>query len=277
MLYRNYLLILALFGSITLTAQKASDSITWRSCSESTYNQYLPVAHAACEIVRHEGYTLGYSEAHEQAAWVCYVLSNTECAGGEERASSFYVDKAVTTGSANDADYKSSGYDRGHLAPAGDMGFSESTMKESFFYSNMSPQVPRFNRGIWKKLEAQVRTWGSLYGSILVLTGPVLSDSLPTIGPNKVAIPESYYKIIVNAAVKPPQAIGFILKNEPSSKKLSSFVVTIDDIEALTGLDFLSAIPATDQRALENHVDGTYWKGFEKVRIAPPANTSQRN
>ena len=264
--------MVSFIGLSAVSAQTKTDSLLQLSCSESGFAVCLPAAPGKnLEIVHHTAYSLGYSETHEQAAWVCYVLSKSECRGEEDRSSSFYEDDKVTSGSASADDYKASGYDRGHLAPAGDMTYSPLAMKESFYYSNMSPQVPSFNRGIWKNLETQVRDWGKISGPLLVLTGPLLTDSLPVIGPDSVAVPEWYYKIVVNSSSVPPQAIAFLLKNEASSGELTEFVVTIDDVEKLSGLDFLSVIPAETQAVLENHVNGSYWKGFESVKLLPPA------
>ena len=121
---------------------------------------YLPLMEHGDEIVKHTAFTLCYSEAHEQAKWVAYHLTAEMCDNsGEERTNNFRTDPDVKTGSASPEDYKKSGFDRGHLCPAGDMGWSEQTMSESFFMSNMSPQAPSFNRGIWKKLEEQIRVF----------------------------------------------------------------------------------------------------------------------
>lgn len=270
---KSCLLILTFAALFTAQAQSVCDSTLRTFCSEKCYDGGLPAAAFPLQTVKHTAYTLGYSEQHEQAAWVCYVLSQNECSGNEGRSSSFYQDKLVTTGSAHDTDYKNSGFDRGHLAPAGDMAYSSTSMTESFFYSNMSPQTPSFNRGIWKKLETQIRDWGTMQDHLLIITGPVLNDSLKTIGGNGVSVPELYYKIVVNPSLTPPQAIGFLLKNEASSQPLTSFVVTIDSIETVSGIDFLPGLSDSCQQ-LESHVTGTYWKGFETISIAPTATVS---
>ena len=250
--------------------QTNCDSLLFGNPIETSMNRWLPQTKNELQITDHKAYTLGYFEEHEQAAWVCYVLSKEECIGEEERSSSFYVDKQIQTGSATNSDYKKSGYDRGHLAPAGDMSYDSITMKESFYYSNMSPQVPAFNRGIWKNLETQVREWGLLYGSCIVITGPILNDSLQTIGSNQVSVPNWYYKIIVNPHQTPVQAIGFLIRNESSSAELNQFVVTIDSIEVISGIDFFAELPLSCEQIIESRVDGRYWKGFESICISCP-------
>lgn len=152
------------------------------------------------QIINHFAYSLSYNEEFEQADWVAYrltdeMLSNPVC----ERDDSFKKDPLVVTGSASASDYKNSGYSKGHLAPAADMLLSETAMKESFYFSNMSPQKQDFNNGIWKKLEEQVREWARENEEVFVVTGPVLDkESYPTIGKNEVAVPEKFYKVILD-------------------------------------------------------------------------------
>ena len=219
----------------------------------------IPRIHPQDQIIHHSAYTLAYDEAHEQASWVAYELTATETTGPAERSSSFYEDPLVVTGSASNADYSGSGYDRGHLAPAGDMTWSPEAMRESFYYSNMSPQVPSFNRGIWKKLETQVRTWAQVYEVIQVVTGPVLTGELHSIGINNVSVPSYYYKIILDHQGPDIKAIGFVMANAASAMPLQSFVVTIDQIEKLTGIDFFPALPDAEEDFLESHVNIDAW------------------
>jgi hypothetical protein len=114
------------------------------------------------QIISHTAYLLSYNEEHEQANWVAYMLTSSKLGSGLERSNRFLEDPLVASGTATNADYAKSGYDRGHLAPAADMSWSMQVMQESFYYSNMSPQLPGFNRGIWKKLEEKVRDWAAV-------------------------------------------------------------------------------------------------------------------
>ena len=113
------------------------------------------------QIVHHTYYSLSYSEEHEQPEWVFYEIKNERILGLVQRANNFRKDDKISSNSSSLHDYKGSGYDRGHLVPAGDMSFSSTAMSESFLMSNMSPQYPSFNRGVWKKLESLVRKWGT--------------------------------------------------------------------------------------------------------------------
>ena len=173
------------------------------------------------QLVEHTYYALDYNEQHEQANWVIYYAG---LSGSAERKDQFKADPLVLSQSAQLKDYRKSGYDRGHLAPAADMSGNELAMSESFFLSNMSPQNPSFNRGIWKELESLVRNWSIAAETQydIIITGPVLKDSCGTIG-DHVTVPCSYYKIYAN--LETCESIGFVLKNEASSQPINSFVI----------------------------------------------------
>ncbi len=190
---------------------------------------FLPTATG--EIIQHTYYTLSYIEKHEQPEWVYYMLTPNMLIKNASRTDDFRPDHKVTTGSASLADYKASGYDRGHLCPAGDMVHSHKSMSESFYLSNMSPQTPSFNRGGWKKLEAIVRTWGS-EDTIHVVTGSVFKDNIGTIGVNNVTIPGYYYKVIYAPAKQ--QMIGFIMPNTKITNNITSYVLSVDEVERHT-------------------------------------------
>ncbi|MFZ4726822.1 MAG: DNA/RNA non-specific endonuclease [Paludibacter sp.] len=230
--------------------------------SQQNVKLELPLFTKQDVVIKHIGYTLSYNEKHEQANWVAYELTAAETVKRAKRSNNFRTDNAVKTGSATDEDYKGSGYDRGHLAPAADMGWSTASMEESFFYSNMSPQVPGFNRGIWKRLEEQVRQWASENQAVYVVTGPVLENNLPTIGSEKVSVPRYYYKVILDFTKPELKGIGFILPNASSTLPMKSFAVSIDSVERKTGIDFFPALPDEQERVIEKTicVDCWSWK-----------------
>ena len=164
----------------------------------------------------------------------------------------FREDPLIITGSASLADYKGSGFDRGHLAPAADFKFDAGAMSESFYMSNMSPQRPSFNRGIWKRLEEQVREWASENDSLFIITGGVLTENLHVIGENESTVPNLYYKIIFYPDEL--KATAFVLPNEKVLDPLESFVVTIDSVESITGIDFFPDLPDD----LESRIEGEH-------------------
>lgn len=144
------------------------------------------------EIIKYTYYTLAYSEDDEQAYWVYYKLSPELINGTQSRTDDFRADPLVSTGSASLADYSGSGYDRVHLCPAADMTLNKTSMSETFYLSNMSPQVPGFNRGKWSTLEDQARTWALAFDGLDVATGPIFEDNIGTIGADKVTVPGCY-------------------------------------------------------------------------------------
>lgn len=247
--------------------------------THSITNLEIPKTHSHETIIHHTAYSFSYNETHEQANWVAYLLTKEETQKAFERSNTFLPDPEVKTQTANDADYKSSGYDRGHLAPAADMSWSEVTMQESFYYSNMSPQVPSFNRGIWKKCEELVRSWANENDSIYIVTGPVLTEGLPTIGENKVSVPNYYYKVILDYSKPSVKGIGFIFPNAASSENLENFVVTIDSVETFTGIDFYHSLPDEQEELIEKIkcIDCWKWKASKIKSNETSANSATNN
>tara|TARA_Y100000768_G_scaffold80176_1_gene56984 strand:+ start:1057 stop:2049 length:993 start_codon:yes stop_codon:yes gene_type:complete len=209
------------------------------------------------EIIKHKYYTLSYNEKHEQANWVHYKLNQSFLSGSAPRRNLFREDPNVSSKSASLKDYKGSGYDRGHLAPAADMKYNTVAMSESFFMSNISPQTPGFNRGIWKKLESLVRAWGKRFEIYVSTAGVLGSDRFGTIGVNKVTIPAKFYKVIYSPDKK--IMIGFLLSNIKLSGELSSYAVSVDQIESETGIDFFSELPDNIENELESKVVLNDW------------------
>ncbi len=212
------------------------------------------------QIIRHTGYTLSYNEEYEVANWVAYELTREEVLGSGSREDSFKSDPAVKTGSATLNDYKNSGYDRGHLAPAADFKWSEDAMSDTFFLSNMTPQAPSFNRGIWADLEAVIRTMAYENESVYVVTGPVLTDGpYKTIGESKVAVPKRFYKVVLDYTDPDIKAIGFVLPNQNSDLPLQSFATTVDEVEAITGIDFYPLLPDEVEEKIESTANPSKW------------------
>ncbi len=213
------------------------------------------------ELLEFKKFALAYDEQHEQAAWVAYRLAAQQKGIKHERYDRFMADSRVSTGSADPDDYANSGYDRGHLAPAADFATDKEAMKESFYMSNMSPQAPAFNRGIWSKLENQVRDWAETAQEIWVVTGPVLisQQELEKIGANGVTVPPYYYKVVLDVIAPTHKMIGFVLPNAGSSQELSKFIVPVDSIESLTGLDFFPLLPDELEEALESNDGAVEW------------------
>lgn len=220
----------------------------------------IPLVTNPDAVIVHANYTLQYDERYEQADWVAYELTRKEAEGTVKRKDDFRSDPFVITGSADLSDYWHSGFDRGHLAPAGDMKFSPKAMDESFYMSNISPQHPGFNRGIWKELEEMVRKWAEEDGSLYVVSGPVLDKPYyPTIGKDKVAVPEYYYKVLLDDREPEIKGIGFVIPNKKCHDPVQDYAMSIDKVEKITGLDFFPKLPDTEEEDIESHVDLKLW------------------
>ena len=148
--------------------------------------------------------------------------------------------------------------ERGTESEREKVSISKQAMDESFFYSNMSPQTPSFNRGIWRKLESRIRKWVVDFDSLYVTTGPVLDTNLIFIGDN-VAVPSYFFKTVVGFKDSTVNAIAFILPNVGSKKNLEDFVVSVDSLETFSGLNFNGGIENTVQDSLEKSIQLNYW------------------
>lgn len=212
------------------------------------------------------GYSLCYRESYEQAEWAATCLTREKVnKKSSARTDNFREDPSIPTGSSTLADYKGSGYDRGHLVPAADLAWSEKSMDDSFYMTNMSPQAGDFNRGIWKELEEQVRDWAKEFGTVYTVSGPILEKKkYKTIGKSKVAVPEYYYKVLLAHTDKDKwSAIGFILPNEGSEKAFIEFAVPVDEVEKRCNIDFFAPLDDADEAVLESSFDAAFW-GLKK-------------
>ena len=230
-------------------------------------SQALPVCSAGEDHEAHQyaGFWLCYRESYETAEWVFYEMTAAGLARKSKRSNDFREDDRITTGSASLADYKGSGFDRGHLAPARDMAFSDEAMSESFLMSNMTPQAPAFNRGMWKDLEEQVRGWAFSFGHIFVATGPIWEKNAADygfIGLNQVRIPEYFYKALLAKTDAGWQAAGFILPNRKCEGSVADYVATVDEIEERTGVDFFAFLEDSVEDEIEAAVQSEFTAGW---------------
>lgn len=215
---------------------------------------YLPASR--WPIVHHRYYSLAYDEDKEQSAWVCYILTKKSIQAPNVRRTNWYSeDGLVESGSSSYYDFKHKDYTRGHLAPAGDMAFNQLAMKESFLMSNMSPQLKNFNDGVWNELEQATRDWAYRKSRLVITSGPVFIDNdLQRIGSSGVAVPHAFYKAIFDMENK--ESIAFVIPHEVTDLPLSSFAVSINDLEELTGLDLMAGYFASETE--EERVEASF-------------------
>jgi endonuclease G len=215
-----------------------------------------------------EGYVLAQDARLKIPLWVQYELTRDDLSGTATRTDRFQADTSIPYGSrAERSDYEGSGYDQGHMAPAADMIRSKNAIDESFLLSNVAPQVGiGFNRQIWQELESAIRGWVEQRGSLVIIAGPVFGAtdgrvSYKVIGKDNVAVPTHFYKIVIDANNQNDiRTLAFLMPNEDlSGHKIGEYLVSVDELENLTGLDFLSALPLTTQEAVESKKAVSIW------------------
>lgn len=218
------------------------------------------------QVVEYEGMTLSFNSSMHIPNWVAWELSGKEVAGTEPRKDNFRADDNVE-GSAEKWDYSYSGYDRGHMAPAADMKWSEKAMDESFFMTNMCPQAKSLNTGAWKRLEEKCRQWAEIDSAIIIVCGPVLTDSITEfIGDSHVAVPQRFFKVILSPFVDSPRGIGFIMPNGKVPGGMQASAVSIDEVERVTGLDFFSSLPDDLEEEVESQCRFHYWSTLKNKK-----------
>lgn len=211
------------------------------------------------QIIHHTGYIVSYNKDLKLPNWVSYELTREETKGKEKRSNRFITDPLVKGLIATNADYARSGYDKGHMAPAADMKWSPQAMEASFYFSNICPQHPQLNRRSWKKLEEKIRDWAIADSAIIIICGPIITKQPKTIGKNKVAVPQQFFKVVLSPFAKPMRAIGFLFNNRQAVEPLSTYAVTIDSIERLTNMDFFAPLPDEIENKIETEANYFQW------------------
>ena len=206
-------------------------------------------------LVNYTGYTVSFNPALHIPNYVVYELTAQETEGKEKRSDSFRRDNNIE-GCPEPSDYTRSGFDRGHMAPAADMKWSESAMRESFFMTNICPQRHALNGGGWKRLEEKVRDWAVRDRQLIIVSGPIISDNPQRLS-SDVAIPEQFFKVIL--APKANRAIGFIYKTEGGQKKIERQAVSVDSVENATGYDFFHNLPDEIETSIEKSCNYIEW------------------
>ena len=207
------------------------------------------------QVLCRTGYAVGYNYQTKNADWVAYHVTKESVNAQFKRSNNFKVDAELPEYAQSTlSDYSKSGYDRGHLAPSAAMDFSQESMQESFLLSNMSPQLPGFNRVGWRLLEEHVRDLANEYHELYVVTGPIYEGNEASIG-NGVVIPSAFYKVVLDPYYN--DAIAFIVPHrDVSGSELVDFVTTIDDVEERTNLDFFS----NTNDDIENSMEAMLWE-----------------
>lgn len=215
----------------------------------------LPITPAGTsEIILHRtGYTSSYNKDTKQPNWVAWHLTAEKVRGTIRRASNaWHEDESVPMPRANNFDYKGSGWSRGHMCPAGDNKWNRDAMYETFTYTNVCPQHPRLNSGDWNEIEMACRRWAEKFGDIYIVCGPIfLRQEHEVIGPNRIPVPEAFFKVVM-CLNGTPKGIGFICRNTEGNRKKDKYVNSISQVERITGITFFPHLSGEDASLVKN-------------------------
>lgn len=210
------------------------------------------------------GYTVSFNPQTNIPNWVAWELNPARLVERESRSDRFVPDPDISPSRAITTDeYKGSGWDRGHMCPAGDNRWHWRAMDESFYMTNICPQNHNLNRGDWKELEEACRRWASLE-PVYIVCGPILyaKPKYGYIGKrHQIRVPDAFFKVVLTGISSgTPRAIGFIYKNEAGNYKRDSYVNTIDDVERITHLDFFPMLSDKVEEVIESRYDMSEWR-----------------
>ena len=237
------------------------------------------------QMLVRDGYITSYNKETRCPNWVGWHLTAEHCTDGkisrrgvpyyDEDGNAIGIGRLTTKTTRNsyivDADvpsprqelddwtnnrYKMS---HGHMCPAADCNWSKAAINQSFLLTNMCPQDASLNSGDWRVLEERCRKWAVKYGDIYIVAGPVFSsDTTRTIGANRIGVLDAFFKVVLHLGDK-PKALGFIYANEAARHDMKHYVLTVDEVEAATGIDFFNSLPDDMETAVEAHADINEW------------------
>ena len=212
------------------------------------------------QLLVRKNYTVSYNSHTKCPNWVCWQLTCEHADGYVKRPDyAFHEDMEVPAPRAELTDYRGSGYDRGHMCPAGDNKWDADVMYESFLMTNMCPQNQYLNSGLWNRIEMQCRYWAKKYGCLYIVCGPIfLKGEHLTIGKNKVMVPEAFFKVVA-CMEGTPKGIAFVCRNTDGNRKNDYYVNTISQVELITGYTFFPSLDEDTADIIKKHADLKDW------------------
>lgn len=212
-------------------------------------------------IIEYNGYTVSYDEASRIPTWVAYELTAEEANGTIGRSGkNFRPDEKAKVVQADNYDYRGEGWSRGHMAPAGDFKWDDGAMWDTFYYTNCCPQDEKLNNGSWNVLENRVRTWARQFGSVYVVTGPIIGQNqCGRIGVHGVVVPDAFFKAVLVYSDEAFHGIAFVMFNNSTPQRILDSYLSINDLEKLSSLDFFPDLDDSVEETIEDDVDLDYW------------------
>ena len=203
------------------------------------------------QLKDYEGFRVSFNSANHTPNWVAWELLGSETDGPNSRYNKFWQDNDLK-GCPTTKDYSNSGYDRGHMCPAADQKWSEQAMIDCFSLANMVPQDNALNTGAWKTLENKERVWAKRDSALVIIAGPIYeAGDTKRIGSAGVRVPSAFFKILAAPWLDKPRGIAFVYPNMSAPGNMENYVMTIRDVEKLTGYDFLHELPDDIENSIE--------------------------
>lgn len=246
-----------LIVSDNASIQSRPQSTNKRESQEQSSLLEIPIVSKplSSQILKRDGYVLSYNPDTRNCNWVAYELTREEANGEIPRDKNFYEDFDVARPRATKDDYKGSGWSRGHMAPAGDMKWSENAMYQSCLFTNICPQDASLNSGAWESVEKKCRSLAKQKGRVFIVCGPLYNGPIRTIGANNVRVPDSFFKVILVPDGQSYSCVGFIFPNEPvAAAQKNEYAFCVDDVEKICGMDFFSKLPDTIENDIESKI-----------------------
>lgn len=222
----------------------------------------LPEIESKDIIVEYMGFTVSYDAVNRIPEWVAYELTDEETTGAAEREGMrFDPDPDLEIRQAEFKDYSHSGWTRGHMAPAADFKWDHDAMAETFYMTNICPQNEENNKDSWNNLEIKVREWAKEYGKVYVVSGPIIGDNINgKIGRNKVTVPDAFFKAVLREDGNGWKSAAYIMENSAISQSLNDCIVSVNELEEITGLDFFHLLPDEVEETIESERKYKDWR-----------------
>ena len=245
--------------------QQQDNDISLEEAVVSVQNLEIPakLKDRSEKILKRSNYTISYNRNWNQPNWVAWELNKNETRGRNNRNEEFTADPDLAEAyQVESYDYSGSGYDRGHMCPAGDNHFDAKAMNESFYMSNICPQNHELNAGKWNDLEIACRKWANRYQQLFIVCGPIIDKrNGKRIGKeHEIIVPEKFFKVILITSTKPARAIGYIFENNGSDRPYK--VHSIDEVEKITGMDFFPNLPDKIEDLVESRYEASDWRWY---------------
>jgi endonuclease G, mitochondrial len=220
------------------------------------------------ELLIHDHFALSFKPEYKQAEWAAWTITKAALRLPNQKRKTFFTeDPKLTSTELGPFAYRGSGYQRGHLVPAADVAFDTAAIAQTHYMTNMAPQKRAFNNGIWRELEQLSREWAWKYEEIHVVTGPIFLEPIQFMK-SGVAIPNSFYRVLLAETKGKKHSIGFIIANDLSERSIHEYATTVDEVERITKIDFFFGLfSAGEEQSVESNYNSELWPVNENAFI----------